>query len=152
MLKSIPLLSKKIKDTLFDKSLINNDNINYSPYEFKKTKSKWIKSLINLGFKIRSRSGQKILVHDKRKLVVKIMYTTMFSPPKNYIPTLLIQKIDSNYSVVVQPLVDISFKSKNAAFNYINSLSDDIKYRNFGIDAHLGNVGLYKNKPVVFDY
>ena len=117
----------------------------------------WVKNLVdNFGFSIvttETMDRKQILINKKKKLVVKIMYS-IGAIPKNRAPTKLICNIRNNlgsrYDLVLQNLVDISPQAKNKAHTIIkNSKCNHIKY---GWDFHSNNIGLYKNKAVVFDW
>jgi hypothetical protein len=118
----------------------------------------WVQRLINLGFVIiTSAAGKELLIHPIKSLVVKVMYRIGINCiPTDRAPTLFIRNIHSSdhrsYDIVVQNLVDISRLSQSKAFGFIYKMNKLERNKKFGIDTHEGNVGIYNNKVVVFDW
>ena len=146
-------LSKEILNALNQpNNLYHEDNYFYPT-------DPWVKRLTDLGFVIiTSAQGKELLIHPIKSLVVKIMYRIGINCiPTDRAPTLFIKTIYSNehrsYDIVVQNLVDISRAAQSKAYTYIYKKINKLeRNKRFGIDTHEGNVGIYKNKVVVFDW
>lgn len=75
--------------------------------------------------------------------------------PKRSVPTIIAKPArileDGGKDLVlirVQPKVNVDSSSRWFAFSTLGNL----RYTEVGADCHVGNVGMYKKKPVVFDW
>lgn len=62
-----------------------------------------------------------------------------------------------NEDIIVQPLVDTSFRKQQSAFRTIihklrGKIGQDELIEDFWPDAHEGNVGVYKGEPKIIDF
>lgn len=82
-------------------------------------------------------------LHRKKNLIVKQSYTCE-KKPKHAVPTAEV----NGWNVFVQPLCNVSDRAVKKAIAYIRRKDE----RGFGADVHEGNCGLFRGKPVVFDW
>jgi len=112
-----------------------------------------------LGFR-RSRNGTNgAWINKQRGYVVKSPYLCSFEDgtevPKKAIPTIVIGD-KSLGQIWIQPLADTSTEAVRKARKIIvkgeRKWDPEMFMRHWGKDAHTQNIGLYKSKPVVFDW
>lgn len=86
-------------------------------------------------------------LNKKKKLLVKESYTSG-SKPKWACPTIKLRGPNRYDNLYLQPFCDTSREAVKAAWD--TALRHD--FRGWGSDCHRGNVGLFRDKPVQFDW
>lgn len=99
-------------------------------------------------------STPSIYIHRKKRIVVKRPYLTDDKMPKAACPTLIIDSPDPRCGILekifIQPLVDVSDDAKWAAHSILNEKQESGDL--VGADLKESNCGMYKRKPVIFDW
>ncbi len=93
----------------------------------------------------RKRKYCNVYVNKKENVVVKIPWTSPRKPAKIAVPTVTVQKNGERW--YIQPLCK-AFRLKDK-LKYA-AILDYYAYR--PVDIHEGNLGLYRNKVVAFDW
>lgn len=104
--------------------------------------------------KVSHGASAKVFVFNNKSIVKiggtsRLTYQVTF--PKKSIPTVVLYQVNKlNYGLLIriQPKAIIDTSSRWQAYNDLEELSTE----EVGMDIHTGNVGIYKNKSVVFDW
>lgn len=104
--------------------------------------------------KVSHGASAKVFVFNNKSIVKiggtsRLTYQVTF--PEKSIPTVVlyqVNKLNHGLLIRIQPKAIIDTSSRWQAYNDLAELSTE----EVGMDMHTGNVGIYKNKSVVFDW
>ncbi len=110
-----------------------------------------LEELENHGFryrKTRNAVTDGIWINEKERVVIKQPYHERSSVPAVAAPTIIVPTEDEGYPIVIQVLCETPFTYKEAV-DLVDKLERRIR---LDTDIHTGNVGRYRNQPVLFDW
>jgi len=100
----------------------------------------------SLGFKIKKSTGIAF-IGDTHVLKLMFRCSTLRKLKSYEVQTTVLKKYAHNINLVLQPRVEIpALKDRHRIVKFFANMSADEN------DIHYGNVGIYKNKPTIFDW
>lgn len=133
--------------------------------------SLWVQSLESRGFFREVISDRTLLIDRERNLLVKRMYinhdptklllTIDLTPPKKCVPTWVVRVIETTFVkgmgaagwvLCVQPVVDCSTEAQTKAWQEASQIPFDERHALWGRDVAPRNLGLWRDRSVVFDF